>query len=86
MSIMKLKPKSRVLIFLFGLILVSLMMPCVTALISHPISFNIKQSPGYLNRAIEPWHSAEESIFSDASTGLTTNFNANNADRHIWQK
>jgi PKD repeat protein len=47
----------------------------IFASIRHPITFDVLHSPGYLNRTIEPWLTAEQGsggIYPSAVTGLTS--------------
>jgi PKD repeat protein len=69
----KIMPK---VILLCGLVVVSLLVPSVAAAVTHPITWNIRQTPGYLNQNIEPYKSTYALMLSYANDGLNHNFNA----------
>jgi len=72
--------KNRILFC--GLVIVFLVVPCVTAsgpVTGHPylLFHDIKETPGYQYRTLEPWKGWEASILSGANGSLSRNFSAN---------
>ncbi len=84
--------KNRYVILLWGLVIVSLMMPCVAAALpttGHPymLFHDISETPGYQYRTTAPWSSYEASILSSANSGLGRNFSGTmtSYDRIIYR-
>jgi hypothetical protein len=63
-----------ILLVLCGFMIVSLLIPCVAASVTHPITWNIKQTPGYLYPNTEPYKSTYTTMLSSAKDGLAYNF------------
>ena len=74
--------EKRNLIFLCGLLIVCLMIPCVAAAppqTGHPymLFHDISDTPGYQYRTIEPWNTLEARIIQSADGSLTRDFGGN---------
>jgi hypothetical protein len=55
-------------------VIVSLLIPCIAASVTHPITWNIQQTPGYLHPNTEPYKSTYATMRSSANNGLAYNF------------
>ena len=77
------RTKTCHLIFtLCGLVIVSLMVPCVAAAppqTGHPymLFHDISETPGYQYRTIDPWKGYQYEIISSADSSLSRNFSGN---------
>jgi hypothetical protein len=73
--------KNRYVILIWGLVIVSLMIPCVAAAapVVHPymLFHDISEVPGYQYRTLDPWKGWETGIISSANGYLSTNFPGN---------
>jgi hypothetical protein len=74
--------KIRYVILLWGLVIVSLMIPCVAAAppqTGHPylLFHDISEVPGYRFSTIQPWNSYQDLVLRSADGSLSKNFNGN---------
>jgi hypothetical protein len=77
--------KIRYVILLWGLVIVSLMIPCVAAApptTGHPymLFHDISETPGYQYRTMDPWKGWESGIITSAYISLSQNFSGNMGD------
>jgi PKD repeat protein len=84
--------KTRCLFLFIALVLVSILVPGVTAAgmeTGHPylLFHDISEVPGYQFRALDPWKSYENSIVSSANSVVSLNFSGNLGahDRAIYR-
>jgi hypothetical protein len=66
MAMLQNKKNLRILLVLGGLVIVSLLIPCAAAGVNHPVTYNIRQTPGYLHSDIEPYKSTYAKMLSVA--------------------
>jgi hypothetical protein len=79
---MKDNKKIRNVILIWGLVIVSLMIPCVAAAppaTGHPymLFHDISEVPGYQYRTVAPWSTLNDRIIADADGSLTRDFGGN---------